>query len=132
MPRLILPVLAATGLCWWLDGPEASGIAAGAGLLLLGVIYLITQMRLSSSRNAILDKLEESSVTLREMLARQVTEDVTAAFGKFLEMLDPAHASATEMEEVQGRHLERLKHLRQSFHSLQQQIDSLTPAGKTV
>lgn len=132
VPRLILPMIAATGLCWWLDGPMAAGISAGAGLLLLGVIYLVTQMRLSSSRNEILDKLEESSVTLREMLSKQVTEDVTASFGRFLEVLDPAHVSAAEMEEVQGRHLERLKQLRQSFDALERQIRSLAPAGKSV
>jgi hypothetical protein len=71
-------VVIATALCGWLDGLMSAGIAAGAGLLLLAVVYLLTQVRLSNARNAILDKLEESSVTLRDMLSKQVTEDVTA------------------------------------------------------
>jgi hypothetical protein len=36
------------------------------------------------------------------------------------------------MEEIQGRHLDRLKHLRQSFDALEQQIRSLAPAGKSA
>jgi len=130
VPRLIVPVLAAVGVCWWLDGPVAAGIAGGAGLLLLGVIYILTQMRLSSSRDAILDKLEESSVTLREMLSKQVTEDVTGLFTRFLELLDPAHAGAAQLEQEQAAQLERLKQLGQSFEVLAGQIRALAPPGK--
>ena len=45
------------------------------GAMLVAVVYLITQMRLASARNAILDKLEESTGTLREMLAEQLREE---------------------------------------------------------
>lgn len=129
LKRLILPAVAAAALCGWLDGLVGAGIAAGAGVLLLTVIYLLTQVRLSSARNAILDKLEESSVTLRAMLSKQVTDDVTAIFTKFLETLNPAQADAAQVEREQSGHVERLRNLAESFDALDKQIHSLTPPG---
>lgn len=129
LPRLILPVVIATAVSGWLDGMMSAGIAAGAGVLLLAVVYLLTQVRLSNARNAILDKLEESSVTLREMLSKQVTEDVTGIFTKFLDTLNPAQASAVHLEREQAAHVERLRQLSESFDGLDKQIRSLTPAG---
>lgn len=129
LPRLILPVLAAMGLSGWLDGLAGGGIAAGAGALLLTVVYLLTQVRLSRARNAILDKLEQSSITLREMLAKQVTEDVTHIFAKFLDMLNPAQADAAHVEREHSGHVERLRQLADSFDVLDKQIRALTPAG---
>ncbi len=129
LPRLILPVIIATVLCGWLDDLVSAAIAFGAGLLLLTVVYLLTQIRLANSRNAILDKLEESSVTLRETLSKQVTEDVTASFTKFLDTLNPAQANAAHVEREQSTQVERLRQLADSFSILDQQIKVLTPAG---
>ncbi|MDZ4402439.1 dynamin family protein [Prosthecobacter sp.] len=128
LPRLVLPVVIATALCGWFDGMTSAGIAAGAGVLLLAVVYLLTQVRLSNARNAILDKLEESSVTLRDMLSKQVTEDVTAIFTKFLDTLNPAQANAVHVEREQSTHVERLRQLAESFDGLDKQIRSLTSA----
>lgn len=130
LPRLVLPVIMGTVLCGWLDDLMSAGIALGAGLLLLGVVYLLTQVRLNNARNAILDKLEESSATLRGTLSKQVTEDVTAAFTKFLDTLNPAQATAAQMEHEQSTQVERLRQLSDSFTVLDQQIKVLTPAGK--
>lgn len=129
LKRLILPVAAAAALCGWLDGIEGGGIAAGAGVLLLTVIYLLTQIRLNNARDAILDKLEESSVTLRGMLSKQVTEDVTTIFSKFLEILNPAQADAAHVEHEQSAHVERLRSLSGSFDLLDRQIHVLSPPG---
>lgn len=129
LPRLILPVIIITGLCGWLDDLTSAGIAAGAGVLLLAVVYLLTQVRLSNARNAILDKLEESSVTLRDLLSKQVTEDVTHIFAKFLDTLNPAQADATQVQREQSTHVERLRQLADSFDVLDKQIRVLTPAG---
>lgn len=129
LPRLILPVILATALCGWFDDLVSAGIALGAGLLLLAVIYLLTQVRLNNARNAILDKLEESSVTLRDMLSKQVTEDVTGSFTKFLDTLTPAQLNAAQTEREQAQQVERLRHLAESFDQLDQQIKVLTPAG---
>ncbi|MCX6850914.1 MAG: hypothetical protein NTY98_18540, partial [Verrucomicrobia bacterium] len=104
-------------------------IAFGAGLLLLGVVYLLTQIRLANARNAILDKLEESSATLREMLSKQVTEDVTHSFTKFLDTLNPAQASAAHLEREQSTHVDRLRTLADSFTVIDQQIQVLMPPG---
>jgi GTPase SAR1 family protein len=132
LPRLVVPVLIATGLCGWFDGWTSAGIAAGAGVLLLAVVYLLTQIRLNSARDAILDKLEESSITLREMLSKQVTEDVTAVFTKFLETLNPAQANAAHLEREKSAHVERLHQLADSFVVLDKQVQSQTSprAGK--
>ena len=129
LPRLILPVIIITALCGWLDGLMSAGIAAGAGILLLAVVYLLTQVRLSNARNAILDKLEQSSVTLREMLSKQVTEDVTHIFAKFLDTLNPAQADAAQVEREQATHVEGLRQLADSFDVIDKQIHALTPAG---
>ncbi|WP_395738032.1 dynamin family protein [Prosthecobacter sp.] len=130
LPRLVAPVLIITALCGWFDGMTSAAIALGAGLLLLAVVYLLTQVRLANARNAILDKLEESSVKLREMLSKQVTEDVTAAFTKFLDTLNPAQANAAHIEREQSAQVERLRQLSDSFDVLDHQIRVLTPAGK--
>lgn len=132
LPRLILPVVITSALCGWLDGIMSAGIAAGAGVLLLAVVYLLTQVRLSNARNArnaIFDKLEESSVTLRDLLSKQVTEDVTHIFAKFLDTLNPAQADAAHVQREQSTHVERLRQLADSFDVIDKQILVLTPAG---
>lgn len=129
LPRLIVPVILGTALCGWLDDLTSAGIALGAGLLLMAVVYLLTQVRLATARNAILDKLEESSAKLREMLSKQVTEDVTNSFTKFLDTLNPAQASAAQLEHEQAAHVERLQQLSDSFSVIEEQIRVLMPAG---
>ncbi len=119
LPRLILPVIIGTALCGWLDDLTSAAIAFGAGLLLLGVVYLLTQIRLANARNAILDKLEESSATLRVMLSKQV-----------LDTLNPAQATAAQVEHEHTTQVERLRQLADSFSVLDQQIKVLTPVGK--
>jgi GTPase Era involved in 16S rRNA processing len=130
LPRLVLPVLIGTALCGWLDDITSAAIAFGAGLLLLGVVYLLTQIRLGNARNAILDKLEESSATLRVMLSKQVTEDVTHSFTKFLDTLNPAQATAAQVEHEHTTQVERLRQLSDSFDVLDEQIKVLTPVGR--
>jgi GTPase Era involved in 16S rRNA processing len=127
--RLVFPVVITTVLCGWFDDMVSAAISLGAGLLLLAVVYLLTQVRLSNARNAILDKLEESSIKLREMLSKQVTEDVTSNFTKFLDTLNPAQANAAQVEREQSAQVERLRQLADSFSVLDQQIRVLTPAG---
>ncbi|WP_395742185.1 hypothetical protein [Prosthecobacter sp.] len=129
LPRLILPILLGTALSAWLDDLTTAALALGAGLLLLAVVYLLTQIRLANARNSILDKLEESSATLRVMLSKQVTEDVTHCFTKFLDTLNPAQATAAQVERDQSTQVERLRHLSDSFTTLEEQIKALTPAG---
>lgn len=129
LPRLVLPVLTVTGVLGWFDGWMSGGIAAGAGALLLVAVYLLTQVRLNGARNAILDKLEQSSITLREMLSKQVTDDVTGLFTKFLDHLNPAQAGAAHLEREYDTHAERLRSLTDSFIALEKQIQVLMPAG---
>lgn len=129
VPRLIVPALLAIGLAAWFDGWMGAGIAAAASFMLLLAIYLLTQIRLSAARNAILDKLEISSATLREMLSKQVRGDVTEVFAKFLELLVPAHASALQAEQDQAVHVDRLQSLTQSLAALEQHVAARSSAA---
>lgn len=122
VPRLLVPALISIGLCAWLDGMVGAGIATGAAVMLLMAVYLLTQIRLSSARNAILDKLEVSSGTLREVLAKQVRGDVTDMFAKFLDLLNPAQATASQAEQEHSVHVNRLRTLTDSLTALERQI----------
>ncbi len=128
IPRLALPAVISIGLCAWLDGLVGASIATGAAIMLLLAVYLLTQIRLSSARNAILDKLEVSSGTLRELLAKQVRGDVTDMFAKFLELLNPAQATASQAEQEHSVHVNRLHALTESLTALERRIHS-TPAA---
>ncbi|MBL9133819.1 MAG: dynamin family protein [Verrucomicrobiaceae bacterium] len=129
MPRLVPAVIVLASLAGWLGGPLQAAIIVGAGLMLLGVIFLLTQMRLASARNAILDKLEESSATLREMLATQAREEVEHAFARFLDVLTPAQTDAMQREQDSGLHVERLRRLTESFDALEARIASAKSAA---
>jgi hypothetical protein len=97
-------------------------IVLGSGLMLIGVVYLITQMRLAAARNAILDKLEESTATLREMLSEQLKEEVTHAFTKSRETLEPLQTAALQTEQDGALRLERLRRLGESLEGLEKQV----------
>lgn len=122
VPRLAVPAVFSIGICAWLDGLVGASIAAGAAIMLLLAVYLLTQIRLNSARNAILDKLEISSATLREMLAKQVRGDVTDTFARFLDLLNPAQANAAQAEQAQALHAEHLRSLTESLAAVEKQI----------
>ena len=126
IPRLLLPAIATIAVAAWGDGWMGAGIATAAFAMLLLAIYLLTQIRLNASRNAILDKLEISSATLREMLARQVKGDVTDVFAKFLEVLAPAQATAVQAEQDYAIHVTRLQALTESLNALERHVQAGT------
>ena len=64
------------------------------------------------------------------MLSKQVTEDVTNSFTKFLDTLNPAQATAAQVEHEHTTQVERLRQLADSFSVLDQQIKVLTPPGR--
>ncbi len=128
LPRLVPGVLVMTIVTAWLGGWKywddllPALIVLGSGLMLIGVVYLITQMRLAAARNAILDKLEESTTTLREMLSEQLKEEVMHAFTKSRETLEPLQAAALQTEQDGALRLERLRRLGESFEALEKQV----------
>lgn len=124
LPRVAFTVAGLAGIAGWLGGLVQTGIVLGAGLMLMAVVFLLTQMRLASARNAILDKLEESSATLREMLATQAREEVEHAFARFLDLLTPAQDDALRREQDSGSHVERLRRLSESFDALERRVSS--------
>lgn len=76
---------------WYFDGPLMAGAAFASGLLLTGFFFVLVQASLNGTRRSMTDKLEESRIVLREMLAAQVKEDVESAFSRFEKVLRPAH-----------------------------------------
>jgi uncharacterized membrane-anchored protein YhcB (DUF1043 family)/signal recognition particle receptor subunit beta len=109
LPRLA--PLAAVGVAGggFFNGWLGAGVCLAIGLMFLGVFFLITQMRLAGTRNAILDKLEESSATLREMLATQLTEEVAHVFERFAELLTPLQCDLQQREQDAALRAERLR-----------------------
>jgi len=124
LPRLVPVVILLTVVTAWLGDwdPIPASIIFGSGLMLLAVVYLLTQMRLAAARNAILDKLEESTATLREMLSEQLKGEVSHAFEKAREILQPLQTAALQTEQDGALRLERLRRLGESFEALARQV----------
>jgi hypothetical protein len=124
LPRLAPVVLILSIATAWLGDwdPIPASIMFGSGLMLLTVVYLLTQMRLAAARNAILDKLEESTATLREMLSDQLKEEVNHVFEKSREILQPLQTAALQTEQDGALRLERLRRLGESFEALEKQV----------
>ncbi|HEY1050243.1 MAG TPA: dynamin family protein, partial [Prosthecobacter sp.] len=116
VPWLVLPLLVAIGAAWMFDGPIGAAISAGGGLLLLGFALLITQSALNHTRGQLVDRLETSTLKLREMLQTQVQADVEALFGRFLPLLEPAQKEAAIREHQMLGQTGRLHALNESFH----------------
>ncbi len=122
VPWLILPVLAAVGAAWYFDGPIGAAISAGGGMLLVGFALLITQSALNHTRGQLVDRLETSTMKLREMLLTQVQSDVEALFARFLPLLQPAQTEANGREQLLLSHTERLQTLSDSLHAFQREM----------
>lgn len=122
VPWLLVPVLAAVGAAWYLDGPMGAAVSAGGGMLLLGFALLIAQSALNHTRGLLVDRLESSTLTLRDMLLTQVHSDVESLFSRFLPMLEPAQREANERERLLLGHTERLQVLTESFHAFQREL----------
>ena len=118
LPILIPLVALLAGVAGWLGGWQAAAIVTGSGAMLVAVVYLLTQMRLASARNAILDKLEESTGTLREMLAEQLQEETTHAFSRARELLEPLQNETSTVEQDAAQRMERLRRLGDSLETL--------------
>lgn len=124
VPWLALPVFASIGAAWYFEGPLSAGIAAGGGLLLIGFAFLITQAALNHTRGLLIDRLEESTKTLREMLHTQVSSDVELVFTRFRDFLQPAQKDTTEQEQLRQAQMERLEGLADSLRQYEQSLRS--------
>lgn len=122
VPWLVLPVILAVAAAWYFDGPIGAAISAGGGLLLLGFALLIAQAALNHTRGQLVDRLESSTVKLRDMLANQVQSDVETLFARFLPLLQPAQHEADARERLFQSQGERLQALSDSFHSFQREL----------
>ena len=118
LPRLAPLVAVGVAGGGFFNGWLGAGICLAIGLMFLGVFFLITQMRLAGARNAILDKLEESSATLREMLATQLTEEVAHVFERFAELLTPLQCDLQQREQDAALRAERLRRQETALHEL--------------
>ncbi|TDU73274.1 50S ribosome-binding GTPase [Prosthecobacter fusiformis] len=122
VPWLILPVLGAVGAAWYYDGPIGAAISAGGGMLLLGFALLIAQSALNKTRGLMVDRLENSTLKLREMLQTQVESDVESLFSRFLPMLEPAQKECREREHLLLSQTERLQALTDAFLIYQREL----------
>lgn len=122
VPWLMLPVILAVAAAWYFDGPIGAAISAGGGLLLIGFALLIAQAALNHTRGQLVDRLESSTVKLRDMLATQVQSDVETLFARFLPLLQPAQYEADVRERLLQSQGERLQDLADSFHTFQREL----------
>ncbi|HCN28279.1 MAG TPA: hypothetical protein DIT64_05790 [Verrucomicrobiales bacterium] len=122
VPWLLLPVLAAIGAAWWFDGPLGAAIAGGGGLLLAGFAFLITQTALNHTRGLLMDRLEESSELLRDMLHRQIHSDVENLFSRFLPLLAPAQEEAARRAQEMSSQTGRIADLARSLGEFEQSL----------
>lgn len=122
VPWLLLPVLAAVGAAWYFDGPIGAAISAGGGMLLLGFAMLITQSALNHTRGELIDRLETSTMKLRDMLLKQVQSDVESLFARFIPLLQPAQLEANAQEQQLLEHTDRLVRLTETFHTFQREM----------
>jgi hypothetical protein len=81
----------------------------------VGFAFLITQSALNHTREVLMDRLEESTALLRDMLHRQIQADVDSLFGRFLPMLTPLQSEAAAREQQMGAQLDRLENLDAAF-----------------
>lgn len=125
VPWLSVPVLAAIGAAWYFVGPAGAGIAAGAGILLLGIALLVAQEALNRTRRLLMDRLEESTATLRQMLSDQVRGDVGNLFARFLGVLGPAAEESLRREQQMSDQARRLEGLGESLRVLDQEIQAV-------
>ena len=97
-------------------------VALAAGLLLVGASVLITQAALNNARRTLVDRLEQSTADLREMLSEQVKVDVEALFARFLEILNPASEVAAEHEVQMRAQHQRIEEMIRSFEALETEV----------
>jgi septation ring formation regulator EzrA len=76
-----------------------------------------------------LDKLEESTGTLREMLADQLREESHHAFSKVRELLEPLQNEANAVQRAAAQVVERLQRLGHTVETLAADVARL---GKAV
>jgi uncharacterized membrane protein YhiD involved in acid resistance len=124
VPWFAVPTILSTGAAWYFEGPIGAGIAAGAGLLLVGAVFLITQAALNTARSSLIDRLEASAKHLRQMLTDQVQLDISTLFARFLNVLNPAQERAATQEEHMREQTERLRGLYDDFAKVEQQVRS--------
>ena len=122
MPWLSLPALLSIAAAWYFEGPLGAAIALAGGLLLVGAAFLITQAALNSTRRTLVDRLEQSTQALREMLTEQVRIDIEALFARFLEILNPAQEVSAEHEQQMMTQMNRLNGLISDYEALEQEI----------
>lgn len=127
VPWLVLPVVPAIAAAWYFDGPLAAAIACTGGLLLIGFAFLITQAVLAQTRRELIDRLEQATATLRQMLAHQVEDDVQAVFSRFISLISPAHDQTALQEQQLVAQADKLQGLAESLEGFDQKLRLVHP-----
>jgi hypothetical protein len=122
VPWLSLPTVLGIAAAWYFEGPLGAGIAAAAGLLLVGAAFLIAQAALNTARRSLVDRLERSALSLRDMLTSQVQLDVETLFSRFLPILGPAQELAAVREQQMHAQTERLRVMFEEIEVVEQEL----------
>lgn len=122
VPWLSLPTVLGIAAAWYFEGPLGAGIAAAAGLLLVGAAFLIAQAALNTARRSLVDRLERSALSLRDMLTSQVQLDVETLFSRFLPILGPAQEQAAVREQQMHAQTERLRVMFEEIEVVEQEL----------
>lgn len=118
LPRLILPVLIGTGAALYFDNWRSAAAVAGAGLLALLALYILTRVALNDTKRRLIEKLEGSSNRLHELLTAHVSQEVEAAFAPFGSILQPAVEITREREKTLVERVSSLAVLEARFEEL--------------
>jgi small GTP-binding protein len=125
VPRLALPIVAATSVTGYFGGIPSALAVASAGLLCLIALYLLTKVALTTTQRELIDKLDASSTQLPDLLTQHVIADTHAAFSRFLDLLLPAQQSTSTLEKRLEKQATELAHLDQRFVNLEQKLRAL-------
>jgi small GTP-binding protein len=125
IPRLIAPIVIATGATFYFADAVSAAAVAAAGALCLISFYLLTKAALATARRQLIDKLDDSSRHLHELLTNQVTEDVQAAFSHFLDLLVPAKQTTDSREKNLEQQTSALAELDSRFADIEKNLRAL-------
>lgn len=122
IPRILVLLLALTGLVFWLSDWQ-TGLIAVAIVAFLGLLMLLglrTQLR--SLHNHLFDQFEIERDKLRASLHDQARDETEHAFSVFTRILEPSLQDLELTGQRSGQQLTRLRDLQQSMQKLGEEL----------
>lgn len=132
LPLVLAIGVVAAGVAFWFAGGDwrPPVIAAAAGVLCWMLAWFYVGSPLSRTRSLLKERLADSGIKLREMLAAVISEDTEQTFSRFLGILTPAGEEADNREQSLCQQSERISRLRESLDEMERQLQRAAPASK--